>query len=276
MKKEEFNNSLIFSHEDILEGELPCNQEYEKAENEQIINIFEYENILQEYDLETGDSSLYLKQPDGDYELLFSSQKNRNEIQYVLCANDDVYISSYEITNQIPSSLLYLKKEDFIFYFNKLFEENKNSISKKIKDFGLQKFLFTNSTELFFNGKNFIEDSYSHYLYEQYNKFFAQYTSATNLLPTYVIIDDILTDIHTYIVTKELDTNKLSQHIVELQSFKDFCPNSIELCKNFIKDPKGTDLRFLCSSLEKNQKNIENILSIHLEDKLKDDTKGER
>ena len=276
MNKKQFEDQFTFTNEAIFEGEI-VDDGYEVSDGDEIITIFEHENMLQEYDFASKDTSLYSKIDNQNYGLLFNREKYDDESQYLICLDDAVFISTYQNDSKKElSSLLYLPKENISEYFNRLFKESKNKISQQVNTLRANSYLFNNSISLVLRGTSFIDTPYTLSLYEKYNKNMLRYTSATNLIPAYSIIDSILENLHTYITTRKFDTNKLSQYIVELQNFKDFCPDSVQLCENFISNPKETDLRVLCSSLQKSQKNIDNILSIHLEDKLIRDDEGER
>ena len=61
-----------------------------------------------------------------------------------------------------------------------------------------------------------------------------------------------------------------------MQNFKDVCPSSISLISSFIKNPTTTDLHQLCDSLEKNLINIDNLISLYLEDELSFKSEVER
>lgn len=271
------NNPLAFSKKDVYGDDLiDSSQIYENNNNEDFIDIFEYENISMEYSFKTGETALYLKNSDCQYELLYDSNINNGIQNASFYDKDSVYIlSNYNHNNGFIESLNYIPKNIFIKFMNTFGQDYKNVLLKKASDLLSIPYMLKHFVRLICDN-NYYNNSSNQYLFDNYRKTYVKYTLATMLIPVSNILDNFIKDVHNYIVTRKFDSSIFKRRLLELQNFKDICPNSISLISSFIKNPTTTDLHQLCDSLEKNLSNIDNLISLYLEDELNLGNEGER
>ena len=242
-----------------------------KNEEETLIMEFNYKNIVEEYFLDTGDISLYQKVSPNEKELIYEKIPLSINV-YTL---NDVFIhSGYEDNNS--STLTHFSKSNFIKYSNKIGNPNINNPFT----FELSKlksgYLINQYATIY---KMSDKDKYSmehRHIIDRYRKVFNRYSCSSMLLPSHQIINDSLELIHKYVITGNLDLDKLQILTYELQFFCESCPDSFHSLFDFISNPSATDLRVLCDTLERNLHNIDNLLDIYLEDELSSSKEGER
>lgn len=269
-------NPLAFSKKEVYGDDLIDSSQIHENNNENFIDIFEYENISMEYSFKTGQTALYLKNSDYQYELLYESVINNGIQTCSLYSKDSVYIlSNYNHNNGCIGSLDYIPKNIFIKFMNTFGKDHKNVFSRKISDLLSIPYMAKHFVRLI-SDNDYYNNSSNQYLFDNYRKIFIKYTSATILIPVYNILDNFISDVHNYIVTRKFDSSIFKRRLLELQNFKEVCPSSISLISSFIKNPTTTDLHQLCDSLEKNLINIDNLISLYLEDELSFKSEGER
>ncbi len=269
-------NPLAFSKKEVYGDVLIDSSQIHENNNENFIDIFEYENISMEYSFKTGETALYLKNSDYQYELLYDSDITNGVQNCSLYSKDSVYIlSNYNHNNGFIESLDYIPKNIFIKFMNTFGKEHKNVFSRKISDLLSIPYMAKHFVRLI-SDNDYYNNSSNQHLFDNYRKIFIKYTSATILIPVYNILDNFISDVHNYIITRDFDSSIFKRRLLELQSFKDVCPSSISLISSFIKNPTTTDLHQLCDSLEKNLINIDNLISLYLEDELSFKSEGER
>lgn len=269
-------NPLAFSKKEVYGDDLIDSSQIHENNNENFIDIFEYENISMEYSFKTGQTALYLKNSDYQYELLYESVINNGIQTCSLYSKDSVYIlTNYNHNNGCIGSLDYIPKNIFIKFMNTFGKDHKNVFSRKISDLLSIPYMAKHFVRLI-SDNDYYNNSSNQYLFDNYRKIFIKYTSATMLIPVSNILDNFISDVHNYIITREFDSSIFKRRLLELQSFKDICPSSISLISSFIKNPTTTDLHQLCDSLEKNLINIDNLISLYLEDELSFKSEGER
>ena len=269
-------NPLAFSKKEVYGDDLIDSSQIHENNNENFIDIFEYENISMEYSFKTGATALYLKNSDYQYELLYDSDITNGVQTCSLYSKDSVYIlSNYNHNNGCIGSLDYIPKNIFIKFMNTFGKEHKNVFSRKISDLLSIPYMAKHFVRLI-SDNDYYNNSSNQHLFDNYRKIFIKYTSATILIPVYNILDNFISDVHNYIVTRKFDSYIFKRRLLELQNFKDVCPSSISLISSFIKNPTTTDLHQLCDSLEKNLINIDNLISLYLEDELSFKSEGER
>ena len=269
-------NPLAFSKKEVYGDDLIDSSQIHENNNEDFIDIFEYENISMEYSFKTGETALYLKNSDYQYELLYDSDITNGVQNCSLYSKDSVYIlSNYNHNNGCIGSLDYIPKNIFIKFMNTFGKEHKNVFSRKISDLLSIPYMAKHFVRLI-SDNDYYNNSSNQHLFDNYRKIFIKYTSATILIPVYNILDNFISDVHNYIVTRKFDSSIFKRRLLELQNFKDVCPSSISLISSFIKNPTTTDLHQLCDSLEKNLINIDNLISLYLEDELSFKSEGER
>lgn len=269
-------NPLAFSKKEVYGDDLIDSSQIHENNNENFIDIFEYENISMEYSFKTGQTALYLKNSDYQYELLYESVINNGIQNCSLYSKDSVYIlTNYNHNTGTIYSLDYIPKDIFIKFINKFDKEHKNVFLKKASDWLAVPYMLKHFTKLI-NDNDYYNNSSNQYLFDNYRKIFIKYTSATMLIPVSNILNNFIADVHNYIVTRKFNSSIFEQRLIELQSFKDVCPSSISIISSFLKNPEATDLHKLCDSLERNLRNIDNLIGLYLEDELSFKSEGER
>lgn len=269
-------NPLAFSKKEVYGDDLIDSSQIHENNNENFIDIFEYENISMEYSFKTGQTALYLKNSDYQYELLYESVINNGIQTCSLYSKDSVYIlTNYNHNTGTIYSLDYIPKDIFIKFINKFDKDYKNVFFKKASDMLAVPYMLKHFTKLI-NDNDYYNNSSNQYLFDNYRKIFIKYTSATMLIPVSNILNNFIADVHNYIITRKFNSSIFERRLSELQNFKEVCPSSISLISSFIKNPTTTDLHQLCDSLEKNLINIDNLISLYLEDELSFKSEGER
>lgn len=269
-------NPLAFSKKEVYGDDLIDSSQIHENNNENFIDIFEYENISMEYSFKTGQTALYLKNSDYQYELLYESVINNGIQTCSLYSKDSVYIlSNYNHNNGCIGSLDYIPKNIFIKFMNTFGKDHKNVFSRKISDLLSIPYMAKHFVRLI-SDNDYYNNSSNQYLFDNYRKIFIKYTSATILIPVYNILNEFIADVHNYIITRKFNSSIFERRLSELQNFKEVCPSSISLISSFIKNPTTTDLHQLCDSLERNLKNIDNLIGLYLEDELSFKNEGER
>ena len=269
-------NPLTFSKEDVYGNDLINSSQIYENTDENFINVFEYENISMEYSFKTGQTALYLKNSDYQYELLYESVINNGIQTCSLYSKDSVYIlTNYNHNTGTIYSLDYIPKYIFIKFINKFDKDYKNVFLKKASDMLAVPYMLKHFTKLI-NANDYYNNSSNKHLFDNYRKIFVKYTSATILIPVYNILDEFIADVHNYIVTRKFNSSIFERRLSELQNFKEVCPSSISIISSFIKNPEATDLHQLCDSLKRNLRNIDNLIGLYLEDELSFKSEGER
>lgn len=269
-------NPLAFSKEDVYGNDLINSSQIYENTNENFINVFEYENISMEYSFKTGATALYLKNSDYQYELLYDSDITNGVQNCSLYSKDSVYIlTDYNHDTGTIYSLDYIPKDIFIKFINKFDKDYKNVFFKKASDLLAVPYMAKHFVRLISNN-DYYNNSSNQYLFDNYRKIFVKYTSATILIPVYNILDEFIADVHNYIVTRKFNRSIFERRLAELQNFKEVCPSSISIISSFLKNPEATDLHQLCDSLERNLRNIDNLIGLYLEDELNFKNEGER
>ena len=103
-------------------------------------------------------------------------------------------------------------------------------------------------------------------MFEEFTKLDIQYSTVTQYIPAYSIIDSILDKVTHYTATRELDKDELLDDYSKLQNFQELCYDSIYRISDFITNPSNTDLRKLSDNLQKNSTNISNLMDLYLVD----------
>lgn len=268
MKPNYNENIFIANKDDIYNSEL-VDDSYRKANpDENYVDIFNYANVTIEYDFKSGKSALYLQKSKKEYEILYESSIVDGIENSSFYSRDNAYIlTNYNHNTGDIERLECINKTDFIQYLNKALKDFHSGFMNSInKIIALSHLLKNSTTFLIINNKHY-EKLYNN-LYKEYRKLFVKYRSATTLIPAYSILYEIISTIHKYISTGNLDTEKLNKNFLELQSFKDVCNSSISLISSFIHNPHSIDLRNLCDALGKNLNNVNNLINLYLEDEL--------
>lgn len=268
-------NPLLFSKEDVYGNNLITYSQINEDNNDDFIDIFDYDNLCMEYSFKTGNAALYIKNSDYQYELLYESNINDGIQNSSLYSKDSVYIlTNYNPNTGTIGGLDYIPKNVFINFMNTFGKEYKNIFSKKISELLSIPYMVKHFVKMV-SDNNYYNNSSNQYIFDNYRRLFVKYTSATILIPVYNILSDFIEDIYKYIATGKFDNSIFEKRFFELQNFKDFCPDSTSIISSFIKNPKVTDLHQLCNSLEKNLNNIDNLINLYLEDELSLQKEGE-
>ena len=171
-------NPLAFSKKEVYGDDLIDSSHIHENNNENFIDIFEYENISMEYSFKTGQTALYLKNSDYQYELLYESVINNGIQTCSLYSKDSVYIlTNYNHNTGTIYSLDYIPKDIFIKFINKFDKEHKNVFLKKASDWLAVPYMLKYFTRLI-NDNDYYNNSSNQYLFDNYRKIFIKYTSA--------------------------------------------------------------------------------------------------
>lgn len=267
--KTNYDENIFIANKDDIYNSESVEDSYKKANpDEHYIDVFSYENLAIEYDFKSGQSTLYLQKSDKEYEILYESSNADDIENSYFYSKDNAYIlTNFNNKTGNIERLDCISKTAFIQSINEFSRDFHNgfinSINKIIATSHISKYF----TTLIINNK-YCENIYNKNLFKEYRKLFVKYKSAATLIPVSNILDEVISNIYQYISTGNLDSEKLNKNFLELQNFKDVCKNSISLLSSFISNPKSTNLRNLCGSLEKNLHNIDNLINLYLEDEL--------
>lgn len=266
---------LVFSKESIYGNDLISESQKYESPDENFIDIFEYENLSMEYSFKTGETALYIKNSNHQYELLYETTIRDGIQESSFYSRDSVYVlTNYNHNTGIIGGLDYIPKNIFINFMNTFGKEYKNTFSKKISELLSIPYMAKHFVKMI-SDNNYYNTSSNQYIFDNYRKIFVKYTLVTVLIPVSNILEDFIADVHNYIATGKFDNSIFERRLFELQNFKDCCPNSISIVSSFIKNPKNTDLHQLCDSLVKNLNNIDNLINLYLEDELSFQKEGE-
>lgn len=271
-------NPLEFSEKDIYGDSIisPESSNTDDNENADLIDVFDYENLVLEYNFKTGSSSLYLQTDENHYELLYETVIENGIENSTLYSKDSAYIlTGYDQNTGNIFSLDYLSKSNFINLVSKYGEEPPTKLGKIISTYSCINFMYKNSKRLI-SENVYYDNFYDPYIFDNYKKLFIKYTSSTKLIPSYFVIEGLISDIHNYIATQKFDKTIFEKRLSELQNFKDICPNSTSILASFIENPTQTDLQQVCDSLGKSLKNMDKLLNIYLSEELSLQEKGEK
>lgn len=282
-------NILLYTKEQIFYGEpseseqdiiYDQNIESESDSNSDTVNIdiFTYDNLCQEYNFQTGETALYVQRPDELYELLYHSDMGEDFKVSNFYSKNSAFVLKTDISNDKQILFLdYYPRVNFVNFMNSVlkYENTKNFLIKKLYPLICNIGITSNSTRLIENS-TFFTDTYNDVALKEYKQLFIKYNCATAYIPISSILENTIKDINAYIANGNLDLNTLKRRLFELACFKEVCPSSYSLLSNFINDPYNTDLRNLCTSLQKNINNIENLMNIYMEDELNIQNRGEK
>lgn len=270
------NNPLLFTKEDIYGENMVLTPQIVEEFSEDYIDVFEYENITMEYCFKTGETSLYLKNADNQYELLYESAINDGIQNCSLYSRDSVFIlNGYNTKTNNIQSLDFIPKDVFIKFIKTFGDNKKNFLHGKLSDLLSLAYMAKYFVRLIGENNYYSMPAYKNF-FDNYKKTYIKYTSLTNIMPVYNIISEFIDDVHSYIATGQFDQDTFKRRHIELHNFKEFCPGSIAAISSFIKNPQSTDLQKLCDYLGKNLKNMEHLINLYLEDELKFKDEGER
>lgn len=269
------NNILLVTEDEFSEDEDLSSASSETLDNSDYDywDVFTYENLRQEYNFQTGETSLYIRNPDNSYELLYENSINNGlESATFYSKNSAFMLEGYNPDTHDIESLIHLPKDDFIRFANKKDKSDRIPLLSKVFDIFSPFFIGTSYTTLIKNG---VYNKSDNKLLKEYRSLFIKYKCSTAYIPVTNILDDLITNIHLYIASGKIDMNFIQQRYLELQNFKKICSSSYSLLSSFITNPKSTNLRKLCDKLEKNSNNIDNLLDLYLEDELNIKARGE-
>lgn len=266
--KQKYNKDILMTDKDsIYKGQI--DDVYKKNHpEEEYIDVFSYENLTLEYDFESKRSTLYLQINEDKYELLYETSIKNNIENSSFYSKNNVYIlTDYNHETGKIGKLDCIRKTSFIKSINDFSKDfhNRffNSANELISGFNILK-----QSNTLINNDHYNENNNNKNLFKEYRTLFVKYKSATILIPVSNILDEIISKIHEFIATGKLDNELINKRFLELQNFKEFCSNSISLLSSFVDNPNSTDLRNLCDGLEKNSRNIDNLMHLYLEDEL--------
>lgn len=257
---------LLVKKDEIFSNTI---SESERIDDEDdIIDIFTYENFYQEYDFKTGETILYLEISEDECKILYSSSHQESGESISIHVDDDVYvINGYNPDKQTIQTLDYFSRDNFLKFSKIVNTSPKNFIHKVINEWHSVIQLAKNSTRLINDGSS-INTKNNQAILKKFRTQFVKYNAATSFIPAYCILDSSISDLHSYIASGGNDMSNIKRRLYEIEKFKIICPNSFSLLSSFVKSPKSTDLRALCDSLEKNMNNIEQLLNLYLVDEL--------
>lgn len=269
------NNFLLTTEDELLGNESFTDSERNSDSNYEYIDVFYYENLCQEYNFRTGETSLYIKHSDNKYELLYeSSIENGLESASFYSKNSAFILEGYNPDSQDIASLAYFTKKDFIKFMNTKIKSEKFPILDKALDLLTPFFISKSYTSLVRDGVHNTSTS-NNELLKEYRELFIKYKCTSAYIPVINILEKLIDYIHTYIASGELDMKSVKLRYSELQNFQKLCPNSYSLISSFINNPESTDLRLLCDSLKKSSTNVENLINLYFKDELNIQTRGE-
>ena len=277
-------NILLFTKNQIFndsQNEFEQDAESKKNLDSDIVTIFAYDNLLQEYNFETGEVSLYMQRPDELYELLYCSDVEEDFRVSNFYSKNSAFALMVIILVVLIISLIKSREEynDLLDYTkrnykNEPLEDSKNIFMRSLLPLASNLGMALNSTRLMENSvplKNNLKDE----RLKEYKRLFVKYSCATAYIPISCILENTIKDINAYIASGNLDLDTLKRRLHELECFKQLCPNSYSLISNFINAPYNTHLRDLCDNLQKNMNNIKNLISLYMEDELNIQNRGE-
>lgn len=240
-----------------------------------IANFFYYgEKIIQEYYFKDDFSTIYYDIGNDELAVLYEHKIDDlgNEF-FSIYEKDSAYIA-IQNHNKLKD-VSYVTEENF----NLIGKKESSYLStvpiiKQIHEKMVDFFTINHST-CFITNFDFIDTKQNRFLAKKFTRLNMRYLMSSKLIPTNVIINEILSIIYHYIATHEIDENELLVKYNELQCFKDICPSSIKSISSFIHNKGKTDLENLCSSLQSNLKRIENLIDMYLDKELQSEKQKE-
>lgn len=213
------------------------------------VNIFIYNNIYEEYSLNTGSCQLYRDLGTDKIELLYKKSNNESN-KYKITAYDLNGAYAAIQTDDGIQKLAYINKNAF---------SSKSIINDKYANIPLiDKYKLTTIK------------SYQKYIAD-FNKLNIQYQTASNYIPALNILSSILQTTYKFIANGKLNEemqDELLQNYIALTNFQNSCYSSIELISGLISNPYDIDLRDFCDKLENKIDNIEHLVNLYLDKDL--------
>lgn len=264
--------SEVIPNDDTLIDE---NSETKNLDNDNDISNFFYydsEKIIQEYCFNGNYTAIYRDIGDNKLALLYEYERddNGNETYYIY-KKDGAYISLQ--SKDKFKSIFYVTDENFNLIGNKFLVSSKFSkipLLKNIAKISMESFTSKHSSDIVVN-YDFIDTPKNHVLAKDFKHSYTKYVMASNLIPASTIIDKILSILHHYIATKELDKNELIQKYNDLQNFSAVCPSSTNVISHLIDNFDEQNLKSSCESLQSNLRNIEKLIDMYLENELENE-----
>ena len=278
-KKNKYSFNVLETSEVIPNNDtlIDENLETENLDNDNendISNFFYYdsEKIIQEYCLNGNYTAIYRDIGDNKLALLYEYERDNdgNEIFYIY-TKDCAYIAIQ--SKDKLRNVFYVTDENFNLIENKDLVSSKFSkipLLKNISEKTIESFTLKHSTLIVAN-YDFIDTPKNHALAKDFKHSHTKYVMASNLIPASTIIDEILSILHHYIATKELDKNELFQKYNELQNFSAVCPSSTNVISHLVDNFNEQNLKISCESLQSNLRNIENLIDMYLENELENE-----
>lgn len=255
--------SFYIIKKDILSNSVDVS-DISDTSNIKLIDTFDRfthlnEQIVEEYSFESKSISLYRDNGDNTLSLLYESTTDENDEQTNFVFTPHGVYSAFIDKNSILQNVFYSTEKDFNMISEKSEYYNENRLTKYISQ---------HSTPIIIGGRDLGFCDPEHL--RTFKRLYMQYTIASKYIPADCIIQEILEIAHHYIATKELDKDLLVTKFNELQHFEDLCYDSISQVSEFINNCENVDFRVLCERLQKNSKNISNLLELYLEDKIEE------
>lgn len=239
------------------------------------IETFQFNNLLTAYNFASKQITLWKEHSNDKYELLYECNSSGDLCKAGLYIEDDVFLlNNYNSKTGHIGSLDFTSKDSYFHVIDIFMKNSKNIFSKKVSYTDTLRYMDEHFKTLIYNNKYCSNDE-DKYLIKKYQNLYAKYLSTSNHIPIYNILKDFLADMHSYIATKKFDMNVFSKHLFKLYNFEEACPSSISLISSFIENHSGTDLQKLCDSLERNIRNVENLIHLYCKDELESQKEGE-
>ena len=202
------------------------------------------DSFIEEYSFDNGDCSLYCDAGNDQLALLYSI--SHDDSVTTIYVPDGIYIAKKNDSK--IERVIYIDKEDFLSL------KQSSTLPKKL-------YALFNSIYIVYD--DVIERKK---MFEEFTKLDIKYSTVTQYIPAYSIIDSILDKVTHYTATRELDKDELLDDYSKLQNFQELCYDSIYRISDFITNPSNTDLRKLSDNLQKNSTNISNLMDLYLVD----------
>lgn len=264
-----------------LDSQNDMNDNFDEKENDEDINTqdvgFFFVNdgiVIEYYDQESGYTALYRDVSNNTLEVLYESQyypQEETEVSYIYQPNG-MYTISHNLEGSI-TAIAYISKEKFI-ALDKISSKFLSNIPiiKRFQNFGSDIFMNKHVKTIMAEGQL---TSSSPEITKHYNAA-RRLDNRYNLVSQYIIacriIANISEKVNHYIATRQLDKNELLRDYMQLSNFAKISSGTIEDLSGFIVDPKKTDLRKLCDTLDKRSKNLSYFIDFYLEEELKEDS----
>lgn len=258
--------------EDNTENLLAENSETDSYNNDDIMSIYAYREIIQEYYFSNGNTFLYREFGEDKLALLYEREQHDSENTAISIYNSDTIFTGILRSNEF-TTIAYINANDFLFVDNVNHITSRIPMIKHITNNITDRYIQNHLTPLVVDNQ-FINTAQNKLLADNFRKTYMRYNMATNLIPAQRTLKNILQLVNRYIATGELNKTNLLTEYIHLQNFAEMCSGTTQKLADFVYNESSVDLRELCDFLQNRIVNIDKLINMYLSDELEKDNKS--